>query len=125
MILANTGSSEKALAYVNSAGAVGGVVGGLVMSAWGGPKRRVHGVLMGWFSSGLLAWFFLDLVVVSPFGRLLHFLAYLLSPIINGSNQAIWQAKVPPDLQGHVFSIRTADCLVRQPAGHAHCGSSG
>ena len=27
-------------------------------------------------------------------------------PIINGSNQAIWQAKVPPDLQGRVFSIR-------------------
>ncbi|HSB66832.1 MAG TPA: MFS transporter, partial [Anaerolineales bacterium] len=35
MVLANTGSNEKALAYVNSAGAVGGVIGGLVMSAWG------------------------------------------------------------------------------------------
>jgi MFS family permease len=43
MILANTGNNAKALAFVNSAGAVGGVVGGLVMSAWGGPKRRVHG----------------------------------------------------------------------------------
>ena len=27
-------------------------------------------------------------------------------PIINGSNQAIWQRKVPPTLQGRVFSIR-------------------
>ena len=27
-------------------------------------------------------------------------------PIINGSNQAIWQSKVAPDLQGRVFSIR-------------------
>jgi hypothetical protein len=27
-------------------------------------------------------------------------------PIINGSNQAIWQAKVAPDVQGRVFSIR-------------------
>ena len=54
MILANTGTNEKVLAVVNSAGAVGGVVGGLVMSAWGGPKRRVHGVLFGWFISSLL-----------------------------------------------------------------------
>ncbi len=27
-------------------------------------------------------------------------------PIINGSNQAIWQSKVAPDIQGRVFSIR-------------------
>jgi hypothetical protein len=27
-------------------------------------------------------------------------------PIINGSNQAIWQAKVPPEVQGRVFSVR-------------------
>ena len=106
MILANTGSSEKALAYVNSAGAVGGVVGGLVMSALGGPKRRVHGVLMGWFVASLLG------VVLMGFGRSIPvwavaaFMGVFFVPIINGSNQAIWQAKVPPDLQGRVFSIR-------------------
>jgi hypothetical protein len=30
----------------------------------------------------------------------------LFLPIINGSNQAIWQAKVPPDVQGRVFATR-------------------
>ena len=25
---------------------------------------------------------------------------------MNGSNQAIWQSKVPPDIQGRIFSIR-------------------
>ncbi|MFZ2095720.1 MAG: MFS transporter [Anaerolineales bacterium] len=106
MVLANTGSSEKALAYVNSAGAVGGVVGGLVMSAWGGPKKRVHGVLLGWFVASLLG------TVVMGFGRTIPvwavaaFMGVFFVPIINGSNQAIWQAKVPPDLQGKVFSIR-------------------
>jgi hypothetical protein len=30
----------------------------------------------------------------------------LFVPLINGSNQAIWQAKVAPDLQGRVFSAR-------------------
>ena len=36
-------------------------------------------------------------------GRVLR---HLLIPIINGSNQAIWQAKVAPDVQGRVFSVR-------------------
>jgi hypothetical protein len=30
----------------------------------------------------------------------------LFLPIINGSNQAIWQAKVAPDVQGRVFATR-------------------
>ncbi len=106
MILANTGSNEKALAYVNSAGAVGGLVGGLVMSAWGGPKRRVHGVLFGWFIASLLGGVLMGLGRSIPIWAVAAFLGVFFVPIINGSNQAIWQAKVPPDLQGKVFSIR-------------------
>jgi hypothetical protein len=34
------------------------------------------------------------------------FLSGLFIPLVNGSNQAIWQAKVAPDLQGRVFSAR-------------------
>jgi hypothetical protein len=30
----------------------------------------------------------------------------MFAPWINASNQAIWQAKVAPDVQGRVFSIR-------------------
>jgi DHA3 family macrolide efflux protein-like MFS transporter len=106
MILANSGSNEKVLAVVNSAGAVGGVVGGLVMSAWGGPKRRVHGVLVGWFLASLLGDVIFGLGRVTPVWAVAAFLGVFFAPIINGSNQAIWQAKVPPDLQGRVFSIR-------------------
>jgi len=106
MILANTGSSPKALAYVNTAGAVGGVLGGLVMSAWGGPKRRVHGVLMGWFISSLLGLVLMGFGRSIPVWAIAGFFGMFFVPLINGSNQAIWQAKVPPDLQGRVFSIR-------------------
>ena len=34
------------------------------------------------------------------------FIQSFFAPLINGSNQAIWQAKVAPDVQGRVFSIR-------------------
>ncbi len=106
MILANSASNEKILAVVNSAGAIGGVVGGLVMSAWGGPKKRVYGVLFGWFIASLLGDVLFGLGRVTPIWVIAAFSGMFFIPIINGSNQAIWQAKVPPDLQGKVFSIR-------------------
>jgi hypothetical protein len=34
------------------------------------------------------------------------FFAASFGPIINASNQAIWQAKVEPDVQGRVFAVR-------------------
>ena len=106
MILASTGNDPKALAFVNSAGAVGGVVGGLVMSAWGGPKRRAYGVIFGWMISSLTGTLLMGLGRSLPVWAAASFAGTFFVPIINGSNQALWQAKVPPDLQGKVFSIR-------------------
>jgi MFS family permease len=105
-ILSRTGNNELSYGSVNSAGAVGAVVGGLVMSAWGGPKRRVHGVLIGWAITGLLEGVALGVGRSLPVWAVASFLGAFFIPLINGSNQAIWQAKVAPDLQGRVFSIR-------------------
>jgi len=106
MILARTNNNELIYGSVMSAGAVGGVIGGLVMSAWGGPKRRIHGVLGGWIVASLVDGVVMglgrDLSVWAAAGLLGAFFV----PVINGSNQAIWQAKVAPDVQGRVFSIR-------------------
>ncbi len=105
MILARTANNAIALGTVQSAGAIAAVVGGVAMSAWGGFKRRVHGVLAGWALSSL------GLVVVGV-GQMLPVwivgMAYysLWFALINGSNQAIWQSKVAPDVQGRVFSAR-------------------
>jgi hypothetical protein len=106
MILASSQMNELVLASVNSVGAIGGVVGGVVMSAWGGPKRRVHGVLAGWAISSLLGTITMGLANSLPGWAFASFMGAFFVPLINGSNQAIWQAKVAPDLQGRVFSIR-------------------
>jgi DHA3 family macrolide efflux protein-like MFS transporter len=106
MILGRTGNDELVFGSVQSAGAIGGVVGGVAMSAWGGPKRRVHGVLLGWFCVGLLGQVVLGLGQALPIWAAGMFLMAFFSPIINGSNQAIWQAKVAPDVQGRVFTTR-------------------
>jgi len=106
MILARTGNNALIFASVETAGAIGGVIGGLAMSAWGGPKRRVDGVLSGWTLSGLFGVTLIGLGRALPLWAAGNFISAFLIPLINSSNQAIWQAKVVPDLQGRVFATR-------------------
>jgi DHA3 family macrolide efflux protein-like MFS transporter len=105
MVLARTGSNSLIFGTVQTAGAIGGVIGGLVMSAWGGFKRRIHGVLAGHILIGLFG-AMLGVATGLPLWIPFMVLTTLMIPLINSSNQAIWQSKVAPDLQGRVFSAR-------------------
>lgn len=105
MILSRSGNDSLMFGSVQSAGAIASVVGGVLMSAWGGFKRRVHGVLLGWILSGV------GMAIIGLAGGLPIWIAgiaiaSLVGPLVNASNQAIWQSKVAPDLQGRVFSAR-------------------
>jgi MFS transporter, DHA3 family, macrolide efflux protein len=116
MLLARTGNNELAVGGIQSAFGIGGVVGGLALSAWGGPKRKVHGVLLGWTFLGIgTALFGLGQIV--PIWFALAFITTLFNPLINASNQAIWQAKIAPDIQGRVFSTRAMIAQVTGPLG--------
>jgi Major Facilitator Superfamily len=114
MILLRTGNDSTSLGLVQSAGAIGGVLGGIAMSAWGGFKRRVHGVLAGWAVSSLF-FALMGLTKWIPLWIVLNALSSVLVPLINGSNQAIWQSKVAPDVQGRVFSARTLIAWMTNP----------
>lgn len=106
MVLARTAGDQLALASVHSAMGAGGVAGGLLLSVWGGPRRRIHGVLGGMAVGGLLGTLPLGLAQALPWWMAAAFVSAAAIPILNGSNQAIWQAKVPPDVQGRVFAAR-------------------
>lgn len=106
MILARTDNNEQLLGAVQTIMSIGALIGGTLLGIWGGPKRRVYGLLSAW---ALYAFF--RMVVFSTgtaflFWAVTSFIGALVVPMINGSNQAIWMAKVPPDIQGKVFSIR-------------------
>ena len=114
MILSRTGNDSVILGSVQSAGALGALIGGVLMSMWGGFKRRIHGVLLGWVLASLPLTFLgigRDLSVWIP----AMLLGALFFPLINSSSQAIWQAKVAPDLQGRVFSSRRLIAWVTMP----------
>jgi MFS transporter, DHA3 family, macrolide efflux protein len=114
MVLERTGNNSAALGAVLTAGAVGAVVGGIGMSAWGGFKRRVHGVLGGWIVTGL-GFSMFGLGQILPVWIFFAMITSLVGPLINASNQSIWMAKVAPDLQGRVFSARRLIAWSTQP----------
>ncbi len=83
----------------------GMLAGAAVMSAHGGPERRIHGVL----SMGLVMGVGIAAAGLRPDPYLVGgalFVALFAAPILNGSSQAIWQSKVPPEVQGRVFAVR-------------------
>jgi predicted MFS family arabinose efflux permease len=122
LILARTGSNELALATVQSALGIGGVVGGLLVSLWGGPRRRIHAILAGAAISFLLGDFLFAVGRSVPVWAAAGFLAALFIPFITSANQTIWQIKVAPEVQGRVFSVRGMLQLMSMPVGYLLAG---
>jgi len=92
------------LGSVNSAAAGGVLLGGLGLSFWGGPRNRVWTIFAILIFQGCLL--FLGGVEPSiPLISLATFLFMITAPFIAGSNQAILQAKIAPEVQGRVFGI--------------------
>jgi MFS family permease len=106
MILLRTNNSSLILGAAETAGAISWTLGSVLMSVWGGPKRRMHGALLGWigyclfgniiFGLGTSLNVWIPAIIIAGFG----------SNIGIATSQAILQTKVAPDVQGRVFSAR-------------------
>lgn len=115
LILARTGNNELLLGTVQSAFGMGGLLGGILLSIWGGPKQKVHGVLLGMVGNFLLGSLILGMGQTLTFWLVGAFFTMFFIPVLNGSNQAIWQAKVAPDVQGRVFATRRLIAQITGP----------
>jgi MFS transporter, DHA3 family, macrolide efflux protein len=105
-VLERTDNSSTSLGAVQSAWAVGAVAGGLLIGIWGGFRRRMKSIFVGEVCTG-----FFGLILLGLGRNLGSWMAAagigaIFMPFVNGASQAIWQAKVPPDVQGRVFSAR-------------------
>lgn len=99
-------SDEQVLGTLTSIGAFGMLVGGGLMGVWGGPRRRIHGVLGPLLLAGLAigaagARPSAPLITVAAFGFFFSF------AVVSASSDSIWQSKVAPDVQGRVFGARS------------------
>lgn len=98
-------SSEQILGIVLSISGFGMLLGGIIISIWGGPKKRINGMFLGCGIAGILitlAGTTTSIVFITAcFCLFLFFM-----PMVNSCSQAIWQSKVEASIQGRVFSIR-------------------
>jgi hypothetical protein len=102
-ILTLTGD-EGTLGLLLGALNVGMVVGGIAMTIWGGTRPRIHGIMIGLLFRA--SWLALYGVARAPWalGLALFFL-FFTKALVDGSFMSILQLKVPPEMQGRVFSL--------------------
>lgn len=98
-------TSEAGLGMAFTVASLGMLVGSIVASTWGGPKKRVLGLVLGGAFLGVVfATVGLKASVFWITGVM--FLGMLWIPTVNATSQAIWLAKVEADLQGRVSAVR-------------------
>jgi DHA3 family macrolide efflux protein-like MFS transporter len=94
------------LGGLESAWGIGVVLGGLLLSVWGGFRRRVYTSLGGLVISG--AGILLTGLIPEegfPLALATLFVTGFMNPLVNGPLFAILQATVAPEMQGRVFTL--------------------
>lgn len=117
MILARSGGDEMALAQVQGTFGAAGIAGGILMTVWGGPRRKIHGALLAPALSFIFGGVIIAVGRSTAVWMLGAALAMIFVPILVGSKQAIWQSKVTPGIQGRVFALQNTLAQVMIPLG--------
>lgn len=108
--------NRQDLAMVLSAGGIGTLLGGITLMIWGGPKKKIRGVLLFAACYGAI----LLLAIPQPTIIIITcaiFTASFMQIISWGCNQVIWQKKVEPNKQGRVFTFAITACTISIPIG--------
>jgi DHA3 family macrolide efflux protein-like MFS transporter len=100
------GGGALELGGLQSSWGIGMLLGGLLLSIWGGFRRRVYTSLAGLVLSGIS----ITGIGLAPQGSFplavaAIFVAGFMNPLVNGPLFAILQAAVAPEMQGRVFTL--------------------
>jgi len=100
------GGGAPQLSLFNAIVGVGMALGGLILSAWGGFKRKVYTILMGLLGIGI-ACVVLGLTPANMFwlGLVSVFFVGLMVSMTDAPIAALLQATVPAEMQGRVFGL--------------------
>lgn len=111
----------ETLGVIVSVAGIGMLGGGLYMSALGGPRRRLVGILGFELLSGV-CFVLMGLRPAAVLVAVAALLAHLTIAVVSGCGQAIWQSQVPPGLQGRVFAFRQMISMSSQPLAYLLAG---
>jgi DHA3 family macrolide efflux protein-like MFS transporter len=123
LVTQHYGGGALELGWINSANGFGFVAGGLILSLWGGFKRRTFTAVLGLVGIGLGNIAF-GLVPSTAFGLALAamFLRTMMVPIIRGTIISIFQSAATPEMQGRMFTLLLSATSVMVPLGLAIAG---
>jgi MFS transporter, DHA3 family, macrolide efflux protein len=105
LLLARTGRNEVILGQVQAIGTLGGVFAGVLLAAWGGPRRKVEMFVVGLFVAGLLGQCTIGVSRTMIGWSAGFFISTFAQPFINASGYTILQTKVPVEMQGRVIAL--------------------
>lgn len=117
------GGEALQLGWMQSSWGVGIILGGLLLSAWGGFKRRTMTMMCGLIGmgAGTLA---IGLMPSDGFWPALGMMLFVgvTNVVTNGPANAILQDVVDPAMQGRVFTLVGSICTAMSPLGMALAG---
>ncbi|MEO0767963.1 MAG: MFS transporter [Cyanobacteria bacterium J06649_4] len=121
MVLARSNNDSTVWGTLLAFFGAGGILGGGLLSIWGGPKKSIHGVLLG------NAFWKIGLIVLALAQRTTLKIGAALgsgmcSPFPMSCSQTIWRKQVDPALQGRVFSAQYLLTQIATPVGAAIAG---
>lgn len=118
LVIRHFGGDAVSLAIIESAFGIGIIVGGVLLSVWGGFKRRIFTSLLGvaLIGVGLAA---IGLMPAGAFwgGVAAMGLVGAMVVFANGPLMAVMQATVAPEMQGRVFTLMGSASAAMAPVG--------
>ncbi len=112
------GKGAAEVAWLESALGLGIVAGGLLLGLWGGFKRKTATTLTGLIGMGA------GITILGLTDRNTYLLAVgmmglvgLMNALANGALGAIMQTKIPPEMQGRIFTVIGSLASAASPLG--------
>nr|ASV46666.1 MFS transporter [uncultured bacterium] len=114
-------ASPAALGTISSVGGAGMLAGSLLMSVWGGPRRKIHGVLGAAGLAGLFHVLF-GSRAAGPVWAAALFGVLFTVPFVTGYVSAVMMRKVAPEVQGRVFATIQMVAMSSAPIAYLAAG---
>ena len=114
-------ATPTALGTVGSAMGFGLLAGSLMMTAWGGPRRKVLGIL----GYGVLLSVCLVMMGARPWVPLIALGVFGITlgmPVLNGSFMRLWMPRIAPDVQGRTFAAMQVMVWSSEPIAYLTAG---
>jgi len=104
MLALRTGGNTEIAGTVQSVGALAALLTGVFLSIFGRFKKPVRAILLGWLLSSLFGLTLLGIGQILVVWLIARVIDDAFGPVINVAMETFLQTKIPPDLQGRVFS---------------------